>query len=165
MDHVDIASLSDHDLLKALRQRRPARHRIHPRHLPTGQQLADMVAARVGSWPFIVIQSSILALWIAANAVGWLRAWDPYPFILLNLMLSFQAAYTAPIIMMSQNRQAEIDRRKVDKDYDVNLKAELEVEALHQKIDALRDQEIRRLTELVEALIAAQRPPAPPPAG
>jgi uncharacterized membrane protein len=93
----------------------------------------------------------VLALWIAINVYNGKR-WDPYPFILLNLLLSFQAAYAAPIIMMAQNRQSDIDRRKADKDYDVNLKAELEIELLHQKMDLMREQEIKRLTELVEEL-------------
>jgi uncharacterized membrane protein len=85
------------------------------------------------------------------------KPWDPYPFILLNLLLSFQAAYAAPIIMMAQNRQADIDRRKAEMDYDVNLKAELEIELLHQKMDLMREQEIKRLTELVEELLQKNR--------
>ena len=89
------------------------------------------------------------------NVLGWVKSWDPYPFILLNLLLSFQAAYTAPIIMMSQNRQSMLDRAKAEKDYDVNLKAELEIELLHQKMDMMREQEIKRLTLLVEELSKA----------
>ena len=77
------------------------------------------------------------------------HAWDPYPFILLNLALSFQAAYTAPVILMSQNREAQIDRQRLQNDYQINLKAELEIELLHQKIDEL---EIRLLHEKVDAL-------------
>ena len=130
-----------------------------------GQRIADGVAALVGSWRFIIVQSLLLGLWIGANVLGWVNAWDPYPFILLNLVLSFQAAYTAPIIMMSQNRQADIDRERAMQDYDVNLKAELEIELLHQKIDLLREQEIARLTRMVEdltkALATVQN--APPP--
>ena len=74
--------------------------------------------------------------------IAFINHWDPYPFILLNLVLSFQAAYAAPIIMMSQNRQSEIDRRHAEHDYRINVKAELEIELLHNKIDALREQEI-----------------------
>jgi uncharacterized membrane protein len=114
--------------------------------------VSDEVAALVGSWPFIIIQSVILAIWIALNVVGFIEHWDPYPFILLNLVLSFQAAYTAPIIMMSQNRQAEIDRSAAQHDYDVNLKAELEIELLHQKVDLLREREIGRLIETIQQL-------------
>ncbi|MGE4314020.1 MAG: DUF1003 domain-containing protein, partial [Pseudobdellovibrionaceae bacterium] len=120
-------------------------------------KVADVVAAVVGSWPFIIIQTIILAFWIAANVYGWIKQWDPYPFILLNLMLSFQAAYAAPIIMMAQNRQSDIDRQKAEKDYDVNLKAELEIEALHQKVDLMREQEIKRLTLLIEELLQEKR--------
>jgi uncharacterized membrane protein len=117
-----------------------------------GEKIADRVAATVGSWRFIIVQSSLLACWIALNLIGFINHWDPYPFILLNLVLSFQAAYTAPIIMMSQNRQAEIDRRNAEHDYDVNVKAELEIELLHQKIDAMRETEILRLISIIERL-------------
>ena len=100
--------------------------------------MADKFATVMGSWHFIIIQSAILAVWVSLNVAGWVRQWDPYPFILLNLMLSFQAAYAAPIIMMSQNRQAMKDRLSAEHDYEVNLKAELEIEDLHAKLDALR---------------------------
>ncbi|PWC52865.1 DUF1003 domain-containing protein [Azospirillum sp. TSO22-1] len=143
--------------LEHLRKLRPAHRRVHEEPLSLGGRVADRVAAGVGSWRFIIIQSSILALWIVANVLAWAYRWDPYPFILLNLVLSFQAAYTAPIIMMSQNRQADIDRRKAEQDYHVNLKAELEIELLHQKLDLLREQEIARLTKLIEELIAERR--------
>ena len=79
-------------------------------------------------------------------------AWDPYPFILLNLLLSFQAAYTAPAIMMSQNRQSELDRKHAESDYDGNVKAELEIELLHQKLDLLKEQELHALTQAVREL-------------
>ena len=112
---------------------------------------ADFVASTVGSWRFILIQSALLLGWLAFNSLSSARV-DPYPFILLNLMLSFQAAYTAPIIMMSQNRQAEIDRRRSVDDYEVNCKAELEIETLHEKIDLLREQEIAQLSAAVDRL-------------
>ena len=139
-------------LLEKLRANRL--HREKPQMEPPsrGQRIADKVAEVVGSWRFIIIQSSLLALWIAANVIGFIQHWDPYPFILLNLALSFQAAYTAPIIMMSQNRQAVIDRLSAKQDYTVNLKAELEIELLHQKLDLLRDQEIKLLIETVGEL-------------
>ncbi|MHB1103258.1 MAG: DUF1003 domain-containing protein [Devosia sp.] len=117
-----------------------------------GEYLSDRIAAIVGSWRFIVIQSSLLLLWIALNLIAWVQHWDPYPFILLNLVLSFQAAFTAPIIMMAQNRQSVIDRHKAQLDYDVNLKAELDIEALHEKIDLLRQEDLGRLIGLVEKL-------------
>jgi uncharacterized membrane protein len=139
-------------LLK-LRAEKPARsHRPHePRR---GQRVADWVAATVGSWRFIIIQTTLLLAWIGLNVVAYAWRWDPYPFILLNLVLSFQAAYTAPIIMMSQNRQAEVDRRNAESDYRINVKAELEIEALHAKIDALREQELVRMLDIIERLSA-----------
>ena len=91
-------------------------------------------------------------MWIVLNVTAAFQHWDPYPFILLNLALSFQAAYAAPFIMMSQNRQQEIDRREAANDYKINIKAELEIELLHQKLDELREREIVLLTEAVRDL-------------
>lgn len=119
-----------------------------------GSRIADQVANAVGSWRFILIQTSLLVAWLIGNVITGSNAWDPYPFILLNLLLSFQAAYTAPVIMMSQNRLSEIDRRHAEEDYQINVKAELEIELLHQKIDLLREQEILALTKAVTALTA-----------
>ena len=122
--------------------------------LTRGQRLADGVAATIGSWRFIVIQSTAIVLWITGNVLVGANSWDPYPFILLNLLLSFQAAYTAPAIMMSQNRQSELDRRHAQTDYEINVKAELEIELLHEKIDILKEQELLALTEAVRQLSA-----------
>ena len=122
--------------------------------LSRGQRLADGVASTIGSWRFIALQSSAIALWIAGNVWAGQSAWDPYPFILLNLLLSFQAAYTAPAIMMSQNRQSELDRRHAQSDYEINVKAELEIELLHEKIDLLKDKELLALTQAVRELTA-----------
>jgi len=108
-------------------------------HLTFGQRVADRVAETMGSWAFIIIQSGILLIWIVLNVVAYARHWDPYPFILLNLGLSFQAAYAAPIIMMSQNRQADKDRMQTRNDYEVDLKAEMEIMQLHEKFNELRD--------------------------
>ena len=121
-------------------------------HVDAGMLLRDM-----GSWSFIIVQSAILIVWIIANLVGAIRGWDPYPFILLNLALSFQAAYAAPIIMMSQNRQQDIDRKAAEKDYRINVKAELEIELLHEKIDQLREREVLKLTEAVMVLTELQQ--------
>jgi uncharacterized membrane protein len=141
----------EHKLLVSLRERKPARN--PPSGEPAlGERLADAVATNVGSWTFIAIQSALLCLWIIANSVAWFMSWDPYPFILLNLVLSFQAAFTAPIIMMSQNRQSTIDRRNAQHDYDVNTKAELEIELLHQKVDLMREQELTVLLQMVKRL-------------
>jgi uncharacterized membrane protein len=138
--------------LEALRLR--ARERGAPGVEPSpsfADRAADVIAAVVGSWRFIIVQSTLLVGWIVYNSMSGAKI-DPFPFILLNLMLSFQAAYTAPIIMMSQNRQADIDRRRSVADYEINRKAELEIETLHEKIDLLREQEIARLTASVENL-------------
>ena len=139
--------------LLALRAEKPARSK-KPVVLGSGQRVADLVATTVGSWRFIIIQSVLMLVWIGLNVTGYVLQWDPYPFILLNLALSFQAAYTAPIIMMSQNRQSEIDREHAEFDYRVNVKAELEIEALHAKIDALREQEILKMMTIIEELSA-----------
>lgn len=106
----------------------------------------------MGSWSFIIIQSLILLVWIVLNITAYVKRWDPYPFILLNLALSFQAAYAAPFIMMSQNRQQEVDRKEAENDYRINIKAELEIELLHQKIDELREKEVLMLTKAVNDL-------------
>ncbi|MFO1238425.1 MAG: DUF1003 domain-containing protein [Alphaproteobacteria bacterium] len=145
--------LTEEELAELKRLRAARRERRAEPELSVGQRVADLVAATMGSWRFIVIQSAILIVWIALNVMGWIGAWDPYPFILLNLALSFQAAYAAPFIMMSQNRQSEIDRRRAMDDYDINVKAELEIELLHEKMDLLRDQEIARLTRIIEDLV------------
>jgi len=100
------------------------------KRLTVGQRTADAVANSMGSWRFILIQSGLLALWIFLNVVAWISHWDVYPFILLNLVMSFQAAYAAPIIMMSQNRQSQKDRLAADHDYQINLKAEEEIKGI-----------------------------------
>lgn len=144
------------DVLEMLEQLRE-RARERRSHAPTGGALnfgaraADAVAAAVGSWRFILLQSLMLFGWLVYNATNG-RPFDPFPFILLNLLLSFQAAYTAPVIMMSQNRQSDIDRQRGIDDFEINKKAELEIETLHHKIDLLREQEIATLTAAVERL-------------
>lgn len=141
-------SPEEYQLLIRLREQKPSQH--PPSQKPTvGEHLADSVAATMGSWRFIIIQSALLFIWVCLNVTAFIQHWDPYPFILLNLMLSFQAAYAAPIIMMSQNRQADIDRKEARHDYEVNLKAELEIELLHDKMNLLREQEIVELKSLL----------------
>jgi uncharacterized membrane protein len=120
--------------------------------LTIGQITSDAIAKTVGSWKFIIIQSICIIGWITYNSIVNGSTWDPYPFILLNLMLSFQAAYTAPAIMMSQNRLSEIDRQQANNDFEVNVKAELEIELLHQKIDMMKEKELYALIKAVEAL-------------
>jgi uncharacterized membrane protein len=124
-----------------LRARRTARdpNKIYADSLTFGQRVADNVASTMGSWRFIIVQSAILAAWLALNISEIIfHAWDPYPFILLNLVLSFQAAYSAPIIMMSQNRQSAKDRMQAELDLNTDLKAEILIEELHGSMDDLR---------------------------
>jgi uncharacterized membrane protein len=116
-----------------------------------GEKLADEIARIGGSWPFIITYIVLMIVWIVLNSVFLARsgdAFDPYPFILLNLVLSMTAAIQAPIIMMSQNRQSDKDRLQAANDYEVNLKAELEVERLHEKLDDLRTREWQGLLEI-----------------
>jgi uncharacterized membrane protein len=105
--------------------------------LTIGAKIADAVAAGVGSWPFIIIQSIILAAWIVLNTIDFffIHKWDPYPYILLNLALSFQAAYAAPFVMMSQNRQAAKDRLTAENDYKTDLKSEQEISHILEHLD------------------------------
>lgn len=100
-----------------------------------GQRIADAVANNMGSWRFIIIQSCVIAVWVSLNIIGLIERWDPYPFILLNLGMSLQAAYAAPVIMMSQNRQNLKDRMAAEHDYEINLKAEEEVKAILQHLE------------------------------
>ncbi len=138
--------------LRTIRRRMRQHDQAPQSQLTVGQKIADTVAATMGSWRFIIIQSAILLFWIVLNVTAIVQKWDPYPFILLNLALSFQAAYAAPFIMMSQNRQQDIDRKAAENDYKINIKAELEIEALHQKIDELREKEVLMLTKAVSEL-------------
>jgi len=102
-----------------------------------GERAADGLANWAGSWTFILGFLLFLALWMVANVYAWMNTWDPYPFILLNLVLSCIAALQAPVILMSQNRQAERDRTKVEYDYKVNRKAEREIGAILKKLDSI----------------------------
>jgi len=123
---------------------------VEHEHLTVGQRAADLVARDMGSWRFILLQAGLLLVWLLLNTLAWLQAWDPYPFILLNLVLSFQAAFAAPVIMMSQNRQAGRDRLHAEQDYAVNRRAELEGVAIHARLDELAGRQW-------EALVALQR--------
>jgi uncharacterized membrane protein len=142
-----------------------------------GQRLADRVAAFGGSWTFIMIFFATMLVWAIINTTflgAPRKAFDPYPFVFLNLILSMLAALQAPVIMMSQNRQAILDRAHAEADYEVNLKAEIEIRNLHEKLDELRearwadlvrlqDRQLEMLTTLV-ATRKADGPPAPPEA-
>lgn len=126
--------------------------------LTFGQRLADKVASFGGSWPFIIIFAVILTTWIAVNSLLLLRPFDPYPYILLNLFLSMLAAIQAPIIMMSQNRQAAKDRLDASHDYEINLKAELEIQELQSRLDAVQAMQQEQL-QLLRQLAAEQGDP------
>jgi len=102
-----------------------------------GQRAADALAKYAGSWFFIISFSIVLILWILVNVFAWIETWDPYPFILLNLVLSCLAALQAPVILMSQNRQSEKDRLKVNYDYKVNRKAEREIEEILERLKSM----------------------------
>ena len=121
-----------------------------------GQRIADTVANSMGSWTFIIIQSIIVALWIICNLIAWQFQWDVYPFILLNLVFSTQAAYAAPIIMMSQNRSAERDRHHADADYKTNLEAKKEIEELMVTLNKI---DVDKLDKIIALLEKGQRGP------
>ena len=101
-----------------------------------GERTADMVAKAVGSWRFIIAQTILLVFWVILNVTAWIQHWDPYPFILMNLFLSMEAAFTAPVIMMSQNRQTARDRIEARNDFLINQKAEEEIRAILDHLDA-----------------------------
>jgi|SRR5579872_20474 len=139
-------------------EHKPHRYRIknlnevHDDQLTFGQRIADNVASTVGSWPFIIIQSALLASWIVINIVAFTLRWDPYPFILLNLMLSFQAAYTGPFVLMSSNRQAAKDRLMAEHDYQINMKGEEETRQLIQHLYE-QDAELLKQTNMLIDLL------------
>jgi uncharacterized membrane protein len=122
-------------------------------HSTPGQRLADRVVAILGSWAFISIQSVILAGWVVLNIVAWAQHWDPYPFILMNLFLSLQAAYTAPVLLMSQNRAAARDRLEAHNDYLTDVKSEVEVRAILDHL-AAQDQALISMHTLLERVTA-----------
>ena len=126
-------------------------------HRTLGERAADRFAAVVGSWPFIIAQTALLSAWLALNLVAWSYHWDPYPFILLNLMLSFQAAYASPIIMMSQNRQARLAEGRNRLDLQINLLAEQELTlVLHMVRDLCEHLKVNTVSRsrAVEAFLA-----------
>jgi uncharacterized membrane protein len=123
------------------------------REITFGQRIADRVAEVGGSWAFVIGFLTVLGAWIMLNVALATRAFDPYPYILLNLVLSCIAALQAPVIMMAQNRQATRDRMQAEQDFRVNLKAELEIASLHEKVDHLLHSQWQRMVELQEMQI------------
>ena len=148
LDNEVIQSLEQHEILSADVSRQ------FDKKLTFGERLSDRIAEFGGSWKFIMIFGGVLIGWIVLNAVFLLnRGFDPYPFILLNLILSCLAAIQAPIIMMSQNRAEARDRLRAENDYKVNLKAELEIRHLHEKLDHLLSRQYNRLFEIQQIQI------------
>lgn len=125
-------------------------HQKHKATLTFGQRLADGVANNMGSWNFIIIQSVFVGIWIALNLTAIIRHWDPYPFILLNLLFSTQAAYAAPIIMMAQNRQADRDRVQAESDYATNIKAEKEIEELQINLARIENEKLDKIISILK---------------
>ncbi len=127
----------------------------HAKHLETysfGQRIADAVANGMGSWAFIIGQSIFVVIWMALNVLGFINHWDVYPFILLNLIFSTQAAYAAPIIMMAQNRQSQRDRIQAQEDFDTNVAAKKEIEALQIHLSAIESEKLDKIITMLEKL-------------
>jgi len=127
-------------------------HDKHTAARTFGSRLADSVAEGMGSWKFIIIQTVLVILWMGLNLVGLIYHWDAYPFILLNLVFSTQAAYAAPIIMMSQNRQNERDRMHAQEDYQTNLDAKKEIEALTVKLNSIEVDKLDKIIAMLEKM-------------
>lgn len=125
-------------------------HTDHKEKMNFGDKISDKVANGMGSWTFIIWQTIIVLLWMALNVLGYVRHWDTYPFILLNLIFSTQAAYAAPIIMMSQNRQNIRDREHAQHDYDTNLSAKKEIEELQAQLRRLEFEKLDKIIALLE---------------
>ncbi|MBL7703193.1 MAG: DUF1003 domain-containing protein [Ferruginibacter sp.] len=124
----------------------------HKETLTPGQRIADAVAAGMGSWKFIIWQTIFVMIWMALNVIGFVRHWDAYPFILLNLIFSTQAAYAAPIIMMSQNRQSERDRLQAQDDYQCNLEAKQEIESLQMQLNKIETDKLDKIMAMLEEM-------------
>jgi uncharacterized membrane protein len=127
-------------------------HQKHVETFTAGDRIADTVATGMGSWRFIIIQTIFVFIWMAANIIGFLRHWDPYPFILLNLLFSTQAAYAAPIIMMSQNRQNQRDRIQAQEDYQTNIDAKKEIEQLQIYLNKLETEKLDKIINLLNEM-------------
>lgn len=127
-------------------------HAKHTASLSIGGRISDSVAKGMGSWKFIIIQTVLVVLWMALNLVGFFYHWDVYPFILLNLLFSTQAAYAAPIIMMSQNRQNDRDRLHAEEDYKTNVDAKKEIEALSIILKTIEVEKLDKIITMLEEI-------------
>lgn len=126
-------------------------HDQHYTRRTFGQKIADKVSNSMGSWTFIIIQTIIVMIWMLINILGFVFEWDPYPFILLNLLFSTQAAYAAPIIMMSQKRQSELDRLQALADYHTNLEAKKEIEELQVRLNIIETEKLDKILAILQS--------------
>ena len=127
----------------------------HSKHVESqtyGDRIADAVATGMGSWKFIIWQTVIVIIWMILNIIGFIKHWDAYPFILLNLIFSTQAAYAAPIIMMSQNRQSQRDRIQAQEDYQTNIDAKKEIEALQLHLSKIEDEKLDKIIQMLQEM-------------
>jgi uncharacterized membrane protein len=159
LENTKEMSMEEEEIIHLLLESKISRNisEVSDKELTLGQRMADRIARFAGSWKFILIFLGCLIVWIALNLLLLSKAPDPYPFILLNLMLSCVAALQAPVIMMSQNRQEEKDRLRSLNDYRTNLKSEIIVEDLHQKIDMLLTHQ-EKIAQRLEKLEEKQPP-------
>jgi uncharacterized membrane protein len=134
-------------------------HEKHEETLTFGQLLADKLTILIGSWPYIAAQSILILIWIIINVISFIHHWDPYPFILLNLLFSVLAAYAAPIIMMAQNRQAERDRYQASEDYKVNIEAKKEIEELQTALARIENNQLSEILKVLNTLQKANSGP------
>lgn len=127
-------------------------HDTHVETLTFGDKVSDAVANGMGSWKFIIWQSVFVMIWMSLNIVGFVRHWDVYPFILLNLIFSTQAAYAAPIIMMAQNRQSDRDRIQAQNDYQTNLDAKQEIESLQIQLNKIETEKLDKIMIMLQEI-------------
>lgn len=137
-------------MLVRMKHTKDSWHPAHRARRTFGQRLADAIASGMGSWGFIIAQTIFVLVWMGLNVVGYLWHWDPFPFILLNLIFSTQAAYAAPIIMMSQNRAAERDRIQALEDYETNIQAKKEIEQLSVALARIENEKLERILKILE---------------
>lgn len=133
-----------------IRQKTKNWHDTHLDDRTWGERLADRVAAGMGSWNFIIIQTFFVVLWMVGNIIGIVYHWDPFPFIFLNLIFSTQAAYAAPIIMMSQNRASDRDRIQAQADYQTNLEAKQEIEELQTRLARIETEKLDEILKILQ---------------
>lgn len=156
MQHESIQKVSSNNVDAKVVQKpqvveiQPAVQNTSTQELTRGQRLADKFAAQVGSWGFLIGQSTVLVGWVGINLMPGVPHWDESPFMMLNLVFSFASAYTAPIVLMSQNRQSDTDRKNSEIDHQVNLRAGQNIELLHEKLDDLHTQQLNELTQIVK---------------